>query len=178
VNALPLRLRSHVLGSLNLFHAGTAGLGGGELQLVQALTAGATIAILQQRTTHRSEVVARRLQAALTSRIIEQAKGVLAERLQISADNAFEVPRGAAGSPTGCYRTWLARSPAAAPRSPISVPARREWPAAWIFIKRAVTDGPIRVARTAGRRHRDRQLRPGDRAEGRYRFLPRHRTRP
>jgi small-conductance mechanosensitive channel len=57
--------------------------------LSTAVTAAAVlIAILQQRTIHRSEVVARRLQAALTSRIIEQAKGVIAERLQISADNA------------------------------------------------------------------------------------------
>jgi hypothetical protein len=40
----------------------------------------------------RSEAAAAQLQASLTSRIaIEQAKGVLAERLQISADDAFEV---------------------------------------------------------------------------------------
>jgi hypothetical protein len=98
-NAVPLRLRSQVVGSLNLFHAGTGGLGSGELRLAQALADAATIGILQQRTVHRSEVVAGQLQAALTSRIIiEQAKGVLAERLKISADEAFEVLRGAARS--------------------------------------------------------------------------------
>jgi len=54
---------------------------------------------LEQRTVRRSEVAAAQLQASLTSRIaIEQAKGVLAERLQISADDAFEVLHRAARS--------------------------------------------------------------------------------
>jgi GAF domain-containing protein len=98
-NAVPLKLRSQVVGSLNLFHAGAGGLSSGELRLAQALADAATIGILQQRTIHRTEVVAGQLQAALTSRIIiEQAKGVLAERLKISTDDAFEVLRGAARS--------------------------------------------------------------------------------
>lgn len=98
-NALPLRLRSQIVGSLNLFHYDAGGLGDPELRLAQALADAATIAILQQRTIRRSEIVAGQLQLALTSRIvIEQAKGVLAERLQISADDAFEVLRGAARS--------------------------------------------------------------------------------
>jgi GAF domain-containing protein len=98
-NAVPLRLRSQVVGSLNLFHASTGGLGSGGLRLAQALADAATIGILQQRTIQRTEVVAGQLQAALTSRIIiEQAKGVLAERLKISTDEAFEMLRGAARS--------------------------------------------------------------------------------
>jgi hypothetical protein len=98
-NALPLRLRSQVVGSLNLFHAGTGGLGSAELRLAQALADAATIGILHQRIVRRGETVAGQLQLALTSRIvIEQAKGVLAERLQISADDAFEVLRSAARS--------------------------------------------------------------------------------
>jgi hypothetical protein len=98
-NALPLRLRTQVVGSLNLFHDDAGGLGGAELRLAQALADAATIGILQQRTVRRSEVVAGQLQLALNSRIvIEQAKGVLAERLQISPDDAFEVLRGAARS--------------------------------------------------------------------------------
>ena len=98
-NALPLRLRSQVVGSLNLFHADTAGLGDAELRLAQALADAATIGILQQRTIRRGEIVAGQLQSALTSRVvIEQAKGVLAERLQISIDVAFEMLRSAARS--------------------------------------------------------------------------------
>src|ERR1700685_471279 len=98
-NALPLRLRSQVIGSLNLFHADADGLDSAELRLAQALADAATIGILQQRSIRRGEVVAGQLQAALTSRVvIEQAKGVLAERLQISTDDAFAVLRTAARS--------------------------------------------------------------------------------
>jgi hypothetical protein len=102
-NALPLRLRRQVVGSLNLFHTGHSGLGSAELRLAQALADAATIGILQQRTISQSEVVARQLQAALTSRvIIEQAKGVVAERLQVSTDEAFGILRAAARS-----HNWL-----------------------------------------------------------------------
>ena len=98
-NALPLRLRSQVIGSLNLFHADPGSLDIAGLRVAQALADAATIGILQQRTIRRGEVVAGQLQAALTSRIIiEQAKGVLAERLRISTDDAFEVLRVAARS--------------------------------------------------------------------------------
>jgi hypothetical protein len=56
-----------------------------------------------QRTIRHGEVAAAQLQAALTSRVvIEQAKGVLAERLQISTDDAFAVLRRAARS-----HNWL-----------------------------------------------------------------------
>jgi transcriptional regulator with GAF, ATPase, and Fis domain len=96
-NALPLRLRSQVIGSLNLFHADSDGLGSIRLRLAQALADAATIGILQQRGLRHGEVVAVQLQAALTSRIvIEQAKGVLAERLQVGTDEAFMVLRTAA----------------------------------------------------------------------------------
>jgi hypothetical protein len=98
-NALLLRLRSQVIGSLNLFHTRPGGLGSEQLRLAQALADAATIGILQQRTIRHGEVVAGQLQAALTSRIVvEQAKGVLAERLQISTDDAFGVLRAAARS--------------------------------------------------------------------------------
>jgi hypothetical protein len=108
-NALPLRLRSQVVGSLNLFNTGPGGLAKLELRLAQALADAATIGILQQRTIRHVEVAASQLQAALTSRVvIEQAKGVLAERLQISTDEAFGVLRTTARSHT-CLLSDLAR---------------------------------------------------------------------
>jgi hypothetical protein len=98
-NALPLRLRQQVIGALNLFDSRKVGLGSDQLRLAQALADAATIGILQQRSIRHSEVLAGQLQAALTSRVaIEQAKGVLAERLHIGVDAAFAVLRAGARS--------------------------------------------------------------------------------
>jgi ANTAR domain-containing protein/GAF domain-containing protein len=98
-NALPLRLRAEVVGSLNLFHADSRGLDSADLRVAQALADAATIGILQQRSIRSRDAVAVQLQGALSSRVvIEQAKGVLAERLQIGVDDAFAILRGAARS--------------------------------------------------------------------------------
>ena len=94
VHALPLRLRQTVIGALNLFSAGSRVLTEDDVRAGQALADVATIAILAQRSRHQAELLAEQLQSALNSRIvIEQAKGVLAERRQISVDQAFTLLR-------------------------------------------------------------------------------------
>ncbi|WP_442806337.1 GAF and ANTAR domain-containing protein [Streptomyces sp. NBC_01317] len=93
-HALPLRLRDRVVGALNLFQNEPHPLGEGQLALAQALADVATIAILQQRTLEQSHVETSQLQAALTSRVlIEQVKGILAERWGASVDESFEAFR-------------------------------------------------------------------------------------
>ena len=58
--------------------------------IAQALADVATIAILQNRTSIMAAEVNAQLNAALTSRIvIEQAKGIIAERRRISIETAF-----------------------------------------------------------------------------------------
>ncbi|MET9364891.1 GAF and ANTAR domain-containing protein [Streptomyces sp. NPDC006632] len=90
-HALPLRLRTRIVGAMNLFHTEPGTLTPENTALAQALADVATIAILQQRTLEQTYVERDQLQAALTSRIvIEQAKGILAERWNTSLDDAFD----------------------------------------------------------------------------------------
>jgi transcriptional regulator with GAF, ATPase, and Fis domain len=90
VHAFPLRLRSEVIGALNLFGAGVGAFDEADAQIVQAVADVATIGLLQERTIRRSEVLTEQLQGALNSRIvIEQAKGAIAQVHGVSVDEAF-----------------------------------------------------------------------------------------
>lgn len=98
VHAVPLRLRDQVIGGLSLVEEGST-VGEADLAVAQALADVATIGVLHHRMAVRSETLNEQLQAALISRIvIEQAKGVLAERRGLSMDEAFQVLRGQARS--------------------------------------------------------------------------------
>lgn len=91
VHAIPLRLRGKAIGALNLFHRTPGALPETDLALGQALADVATIGILSERAVRHGEVVNEQLQTALNSRvIIEQAKGVLAQRLKVPMDTAFD----------------------------------------------------------------------------------------
>lgn len=94
-HALPLRLRGQVLGALNLFRAEPVPLSRTDLATGQALADVATISLLQSRALRDVQAVAEQLEEALNSRTaVEQAKGVLAERLAIGMDEAFARLRG------------------------------------------------------------------------------------
>jgi transcriptional regulator with GAF, ATPase, and Fis domain len=93
-HALPLRLRHDVIGALNLFSASPAELGPDDVALGQALADVATIGLLQERAVRRRELLAEQLQHALNSRVlIEQAKGVFAERAMVDMRESFEALR-------------------------------------------------------------------------------------
>ncbi|HEX6075010.1 MAG TPA: GAF and ANTAR domain-containing protein [Micromonosporaceae bacterium] len=97
VHALPMRLRTDMIGTLNLFGDLPGALDADVLRLGQALADVATIGILQARTIRHHETLAEQLQTALNSRvIIEQAKGVISERHNLDMDRSFELLRGTA----------------------------------------------------------------------------------
>lgn len=94
VTALPLRLRAERLGALNLFLDTTGPMATADVGVAQALADVATIGVLHQRVLTRSELVNQQLQTALNTRlIIEQAKGVLAERGAVDMNQAFNALR-------------------------------------------------------------------------------------
>lgn len=105
VTALPMRLRERVLGGLNLFSKEAKVLESRDLMAAQALADVATIAILQHRAAEDSSLLVGQLQTALNSRVkIEQAKGVIAEKLSVGVDEAFVFLRRYARSSNSSLR--------------------------------------------------------------------------
>jgi ANTAR domain/GAF domain len=110
VHALPLRLRTDRVGALNLFCYEAGRLTDSDYAIGQALADVATIGILHQRIAAQSGVLNLQLQAALNTRtVIEQAKGVLAERGRVDMDQAFALLRSHARK-TNARLTDVARA--------------------------------------------------------------------
>lgn len=92
--AVPLRHGDQMIGGLSMFRDRAEAVHADDRRLAQALADAATIGILQQRSAQRHATTVEQLQHALDSRVvIEQAKGVLAERNSIGMDTAFDVLR-------------------------------------------------------------------------------------
>jgi ANTAR domain len=93
VRALPIRRNTDQLGAVCILSTGgRPPIGSG---LVTVLVDAAAIGLIQQQELRHSRRRADQLQHALQSRIlIEQAKGIVAERRGISPDDAFEHLRG------------------------------------------------------------------------------------
>ncbi|WP_448616455.1 GAF and ANTAR domain-containing protein [Modestobacter sp. URMC 112] len=88
--AVPLRLRDEVIGAMNVFRIAEGALVGSQLKLARALADVASVAIISERTISARELLADQLQGALNSRVVlEQAKGMLAERTGVGVDQAF-----------------------------------------------------------------------------------------
>lgn len=95
VYAVPLAARGIVVGALNLF--AHQPIQEDELAVAQALADAATIALLQTDPREDEVVVTRRLRLVVEERnTIEQAKGVIAQRFSIDAEEAFVQLRRAA----------------------------------------------------------------------------------
>jgi ANTAR domain-containing protein len=90
VHVLPMRLRGAVIGALSLIGRESEEMSQIDLAAAQALADIATIAILKHRASLEAQVVNEHLRRAINSRIvIEQAKGMIAEREGVNMDQAF-----------------------------------------------------------------------------------------
>ena len=88
--ALPLRLREVTLGALNLLSATRAPMAEADLIVARAFADLAALSIAQHRASTEAHRLNEQLSAALTSRVvIEQAKGVIAERAGVDLAEAF-----------------------------------------------------------------------------------------
>ncbi len=95
VHAIPMRAHGQTIGALNLFRSGTGRLAAADVPVSQGMADIAAIGLLNERQARESHDTVSQLQRALQSRVvIEQAKGLLAERLQVSMDEAFARLRG------------------------------------------------------------------------------------
>src|ERR1700728_1828209 len=92
--AVPLRVRTDVIGALNLFRRSDEPFSGTEMEIAQAMAEMAAIGLIQERALRERSLLVTQLQAAVNSRvIIEQAKGMLAEYLAVTVDDAFTMLR-------------------------------------------------------------------------------------
>lgn len=119
VHAFPLRLRTEVIGALNLFSTEVGPMDPDAVRIVQALADVATIGLMQERAIRRGDVLTEQLQSALNSRVvIEQAKGALSQIHGCSTDEAFELLR----SYTRRKRLFLGDVARAVTTDPSSIP--------------------------------------------------------
>ena len=93
-DALPLRLRTVTIGTLNLMRTEPGAASDEDIVAAQAFADVATIGILHERAVRESTLLTEQLQAALSSRvIIEQAKGVVSQVRGVPIDEAFDFMR-------------------------------------------------------------------------------------
>ena len=94
VHALPMRLRGTVIGALNLFHVEPGEMRKADVDAAQAFADVATITILQHRAATEAHELNEQLNGALNTRVvIEQAKGIVAERQGLDMEQAFATLR-------------------------------------------------------------------------------------
>lgn len=92
-HAVPLRVRSEVIGALGLFRTHVGGLSEADGGIAHALANIASLGVLQERLAEGA-IVAQQLQRALDSRVvIEQAKGVVSASVDVDVEEAFAMLR-------------------------------------------------------------------------------------
>ncbi|HTW19143.1 MAG TPA: GAF and ANTAR domain-containing protein [Mycobacteriales bacterium] len=128
--AVPLRRRDEQIGALEVLYETPQQIDLTRQQLAAALAAAAAIGILSRRRAQQDHMLAEQLQHALNSRVlIEQAKGIIAERHRLGMDGAFESLRHHARSHNSKLNDIAARVVAGQLDVPPAVPRQARPPA-------------------------------------------------
>jgi AmiR/NasT family two-component response regulator len=86
--------RQNHIGDMNLFTATRGALDAELLAVGQALTDVASIGLLHDRAIRERELLTEQLQTSLNNRLtVEQAKGILAQRRDVTVNKASELLR-------------------------------------------------------------------------------------
>jgi hypothetical protein len=94
VHAFPIRHRAATIGMVNAFATGYADLTPDDVEVGGAMAQMAAIGVLHQRAMLGRQTVIEQLEHALDARVtVEQAKGVLSERFEISLGEAYQLLR-------------------------------------------------------------------------------------
>ncbi|HUQ64462.1 MAG TPA: GAF and ANTAR domain-containing protein [Acidimicrobiales bacterium] len=90
VQAVPMRLRGRTIGAMNMYRRERGPMPDIDVVAAQALADVSTIAILQHRSALGAQALNEQLHHALSARVvIEQAKGVVAERTGLDMEQSF-----------------------------------------------------------------------------------------
>lgn len=99
IHALPMTVRTEQIGSLNIIGTELLDLTAEQISTAQLLADVAVSYLANSRAFESTSRLAQQLQQALDSRIvIEQAKGIMSERLGVPVNQAFELLRSHARS--------------------------------------------------------------------------------
>ena len=108
VHAVPMRAAGTVLGTLGLFGTRVGALDEADLMVGRSLAHVASVAIVQEHPPTPAVVLPHLRSALASGVVVDQAKGFLRERLDLSVAEAFALLRGYARS-SGIHLTDLAR---------------------------------------------------------------------
>jgi hypothetical protein len=157
--ALPLRLREVTLGALNLLSVTQTPMAEADVIVARAFADLATLSIIQHRASTEAQRVNEQLAGALSSRVvIEQAKGVISER--VGVDLAEVLARLPGATPA----TAISASPMS-PKPPSTAPSTR-WRGSRQLVRPAPDHPGPACPRRRGSDHPGRQGPPRQPAPG------------
>jgi GAF domain-containing protein len=106
VAGIPMRLADQIIGALNLYALGPREWSDEDIAVASVLADVATSYVVNASKLRQQEQLSEQLQQALESRVvIEQAKGITAQKNAVTIDQAYHLMRGHARSNNASLRT-------------------------------------------------------------------------